>query len=391
MNRCEARANHSRWSTPVRALAVAAVQEHQIQIGAVAHLARAQAAEPEHREPGARPPERARQRRAAPPRSPPQADLRQIGQAARDLRRLAGSPATSCRPMRSVSSAWKRRMARSSPPRASSLVVGVARQRGAEPRRQLVAASRTRAPRPSTSGVPHRRVADQQIGQPIAGAEQRPQHARQLRLVAQQRHQRVRAAPEQVAKVQQRAIGIGRGDRLPPAAPPAGARRPPPACRRPPRRRGSRRRAASRSSSARSRSGSSRRAASRCISARRLAQRRGDRLDRRALARAPRASNAARSANPSPAREARPRRRRRRAAGGAARPSPPAPGARAAARSGTPTAASTPRDRRADPPPPAAGTRAACCARADRAACRRAAAAAPAPPSRRRGCRPRPA
>ena len=50
MNRGAARANHSRWSTPVVLSPSPAVQEHQVQVRAVAHLARAQAAEPEHRQ-----------------------------------------------------------------------------------------------------------------------------------------------------------------------------------------------------------------------------------------------------------------------------------------------------------------------------------------------------
>ena len=62
--------------------------------------------------------------------------------------------------------------------------------------------------------LPRRGVANQVLGQAVAGAEQRGQHAQELRVIAQQRHQADRPARGQVAEVRQRAIRIRRRGRL---------------------------------------------------------------------------------------------------------------------------------------------------------------------------------
>ena len=97
--------------------------------------------------------------------------------------------------------------------------VSPGRRRWREPPPPAARCSSARVPharaQPVDQRVPHRRVAHQQLGQPIAGAEQRRQHPRQLRLDrAAAAISRVRAAPDQIAKVQQRPIRIGRRDRL---------------------------------------------------------------------------------------------------------------------------------------------------------------------------------
>ena len=240
--------------------------------------------------------------------------------------------------MRRSSSAWNDRIARSAVSSSSS---SSARRRSARPDARAAPPPTDARAQPVEERLPHLRVPHQQLGQPIAGAEQRPQHPHQPRVIAQQRHEADRAAQRQIAKVRQGAIGIGRGDRLlqerhrqraptrsSVSAAASTSRKPAAATRR--------------SSSARSRIGSSSRAASRCASA---------------------AARPAWRRSPPPPPASRPPRRRRRpdrrtpghanaprassspAAGVAAHRSPPAPGARAAAKIDRRRAASGTRDR----------------------------------------------
>ena len=223
------------------ALAVAAVQKHQVQIGAVTHLARAQAAQPQHGEAGAwnAVPLRERRQRRGDPLL--QAGLGQIGQAARDLRRfeIAGHVVeTDAQRLLGLKAADGAQLY------LLELCVGVrrrVRQRGGEARPQLVERlARARpAPRPARPTWAGAGAADRPDDRWCRTATRACASAAARRAgAASTRPSCARSGPGNAA-----ARDPDRATRSPPpAAAPASAPPAPPACRRRPRRRGTRRR-----------------------------------------------------------------------------------------------------------------------------------------------------
>ena len=326
-----------------------AVEEDEVEVGAVAHLARAQAAEPQHRQGRAPASPSARgQRRHRRPIAARQADLGQIGQLPVDLAR-SRPPATSCSPMRSISSAWKRR----SCAQACSSALPRCRPPGPSRARGGSASILARcAPRIAESGqerLPHRRgagPADRPANRWCRTAS--PACAASWGSSRRSASNARRARQTRLRKWIERAVRIGRGDRLLEQRDRHARPQPPPGCRRRPRCRGSPPPPASRSSSTRSRIGSSRRCAS-------AAPHSGGSpsvaaiVSTAARSRRHRVVEVAEAGEAQPIGQRGPRPRRRRGAGAAAPPSPPGPGARGAARTGTRSAASRPRDRESSP------------------------------------------
>ena len=222
------------------ALAVAAVQKHQVQIGAVTHLARAEAAEPQHGEAGAwnAVPLRERRQRRGDPLL--EAGLGQIGQPARDLRRfeiaghvveadaqrLLGLKAADGAQLHLLEICRRRRRR------------VAARRRGAPSARRAFARARP-APRPARPTWAGAGAADRRGDRWCRTATRACASAAARRAgAASTRPSCARSGPENAA-----ARDPDRATRSPPpAAAPASAPPAPPGYRRRPRRRGTRRR-----------------------------------------------------------------------------------------------------------------------------------------------------